>query len=520
MKNSTIKRNLLALICLLIPLLNFAQYTYTTQPNAANGKDAIISEANTSNLGTNPQLWALAWTYGGSNNGRGLVQFDLSPIPSNAIITDARLSLWAWNQSGGAGSHSQNQGDNAAYIERITSSWQEMTVLWSNKPSTTTLHRDSLEGTTNPALNYPNINVTKLVIDMIQYGNYGFMLREKIEAPFHKLNFCSSDHNDSTKHPKLVVSYITIDILKNDVSCHGFNNGTAKVVVGGNLNNVSYLWSTGALTDSIGGLSPGTYTVMIHYTPTDSILKSITINTPPAYTINTSNGAVICQGDSILLTASTNGYTTYNYFWNNNLPNGSQHKVAPQYSTIYTVYAVDSNNCYSDTSMIIVGVNPKPQPSLGADRIIFQNDSIKLDPGTFASYLWSTGDTTQSIMVYGNSLPIGNHKYIVEVENQNNCTAKDSIAILIANSIQSVHQDSNFKIYPNPTSSWFNISNDKSIYINNVLIFDAQGKLIIEERIESNRINIRINIDKLSRGQYYILIQTKKGNIKRQLSVK
>ncbi|MEO5673255.1 MAG: T9SS type A sorting domain-containing protein, partial [Chitinophagales bacterium] len=64
----------------------------------------------------------------------------------------------------------------------------------------------------NPAQDYPNINVKKMVKYMVNHPNknYGFMLRLKDEAALYSsLKFASSDHSNASIHPKLKVCYTT-----------------------------------------------------------------------------------------------------------------------------------------------------------------------------------------------------------------------------------------------------------------------------------------------------------------------
>jgi hypothetical protein len=51
--------------------------------------------------------------------------------------------------------------------------------------------------------------VTNLVVDMLASPDesFGFMLQMQVEEYYRKLNFCTSDHEDSSKHPKLEICY-------------------------------------------------------------------------------------------------------------------------------------------------------------------------------------------------------------------------------------------------------------------------------------------------------------------------
>ena len=225
------------IISILILLYSFnvnSQTTITLQPDATEGKDAFLhslsSEANR-NYGSNPQLAANAWTFG-SNTGiiRSVVDFDFSKIPNGAIIQSANLTLYAWDSSNGFGQHSTLSGSNECWIQRITSDWNENTVTWNNQPMTTTTNQVPILASTYPSQNFHNIDVSKMVQDMINSPStsFGFLIRLQNESYYRRMNFASSDHNNESLHPKLVICYTkttdTENSLKQDFEFNLFPN--------------------------------------------------------------------------------------------------------------------------------------------------------------------------------------------------------------------------------------------------------------------------------------------------------
>lgn len=206
----------------LVALLFFAtasesQVTLVLQPGPEEGKDVLLhglQGKRDENLGDNPQLVANAWTYQ-SEPGivRSVFSFDLSPVPQGSSVVSAYLSLYAWNSDQSQGPHSALSGSNDFLLKRITSYWQEETVTWNTQPATTNTNQLLLEGTDDPAKDYLDIDVTALVTDMVNDpGNsFGFMIRLQTEQYYRRINFCSSDHVDPVKHPRLVVTYFEGD---------------------------------------------------------------------------------------------------------------------------------------------------------------------------------------------------------------------------------------------------------------------------------------------------------------------
>lgn len=178
-----------------------------------NGKDAVLHGLPTQvniNYGQNPQLPAEAWTFGGETGViRSVFQFDLSSIPPKAQILKASLTLYAWGSETGLGKHSPKSGSNEGLLQRVTSNWDENTVTWDTQPTATEANQVLLPPSTSPDQNYIDIDVTNLVQDMKinPEASFGFMLKLKTESKYRALNFCSKEHADPSRHPKLTVEY-------------------------------------------------------------------------------------------------------------------------------------------------------------------------------------------------------------------------------------------------------------------------------------------------------------------------
>ncbi|MEO8761131.1 MAG: DNRLRE domain-containing protein [Bacteroidia bacterium] len=179
------------------------------QPDTA-GKDAYITSLSSSaNYGTYIENDAISWTNGGTAfNSRSLIQFNLSSIPTTAVVTSAVLSLYGDTST----SNTQGStGSNAAYLNMITSSWQENTVTWNNQPTTTTTNQVIVPQSTSTSQNYPSINIANFVQSWVTTpsANNGMMLDLQTEATYRSLVLCSSDYPHAGQHPKLEVCYTT-----------------------------------------------------------------------------------------------------------------------------------------------------------------------------------------------------------------------------------------------------------------------------------------------------------------------
>jgi hypothetical protein len=158
----------------------------------------------------------------------------------------------------------------------------------------------------------------------------------------------------------------------------------------------------------ISGSTAGSY--VITYTDTDAATATfdLSINTIPTVTVSASAGT-ICDGESTILTASgANSYT-----WSND-GTGASITVSPSTTTIFTATGTDSNGCTSSGGTTIT-VNALPSVSISGTLTYCSGASTTLDAGSFVSYLWSNGETTQTI-----SATAGN--YTVTVTDSNGCS--------------------------------------------------------------------------------------------------
>jgi gliding motility-associated-like protein len=181
----------------------------------------------------------------------------------------------------------------------------------------------------------------------------------------------------------------------------------------------SYDWSTGATTQTIQTKTSGEYIVTV--TDVNGCEASDTVNlvVNPLPTPNLGNDIAICiDANEVNFDAGT--FNTY--AWNTGATSQTiQTKTAGEY--IITV--IDANGCEaSDTVNLIV--NPLPSPNLGADVTICADaNEVNFDAGTFTSYAWNTGATSQTIQTKTAG------EYIITVIDANGCEASDTVNLVV-----------------------------------------------------------------------------------------
>ena len=151
--------------------------------------------------------------------------------------------------------------------------------------------------------------------------------------------------------PVNVPIVVTATII--DVNCNGGNDGAIDVTISGGLAPFTYLWNTGSTTQDLSNLSQGNYTITV----TDAqgqVQTASYIVTEPA-TISTSYNSVSTSApglsDGAIYTTTTGGVLPYSYYWVS--PYATTQNLLNIGAGTYTFYAIDANNCFS-TSIIIV----------------------------------------------------------------------------------------------------------------------------------------------------------------------
>src|SRR6185503_16267194 len=177
---------LLLMTCVVLQNFSSAQTTVALRIDAGGADATIDNYVPSSNYPNEIELASRAWTIGSVPVvWRSVFKFDLSCIPSNAVIQNASLSLYYATQNG-FGNQLQESltNSNESVLQRITSSWSENTVTWNNQPSITTTDETILPQSTSGTQDYTNLDVTAMVQQMLATVNDGFLLKLTNEVEY------------------------------------------------------------------------------------------------------------------------------------------------------------------------------------------------------------------------------------------------------------------------------------------------------------------------------------------------
>lgn len=219
-----------------------------------------------------------------------------------------------------------------------------------------------------------------------------------------------NDCEDSDDVLVTVVSEVIADAGEDVTICQ--NSSTTLTATGG----TNYLWSTGETTQSII-VSPNvttTYSVTVS-SGNSSDADDVMVIVNPNPTANAGSDVTISEGENTTLTASGGE----SYVWSTGETTQSI-SVSPNSTTTYTVIAI-LNGCEDTDDVVVIVETEQVVADAGADVDICQGDSVTLTANGGTDYLWSTGETTQSITVNPNSTTI----YTVIVSNETSSDTDD-----------------------------------------------------------------------------------------------
>jgi gliding motility-associated-like protein len=223
------------------------------------------------------------------------------------------------------------------------------------------------------------------------------------------------------------VSAISLTVTTTDVSCFGFNNGTATATPSGGTPPYTYLWTpTDQTTSTATNLPQGVYSILVMDTNDCILQPGILINEPLPLSSAATFTEVSCfGGNNGTATVTTSGGTPpYTYLWDANAGNQATSTASGLIAGSYSVVITDTNGC-KDTAAVMVS-EPLTPISLSTTTTPVNcfggNDgtaTVSPSGGTSPySIQWDAGTGNQTALTATN-LIAGN--YTVIVTDTNGC---------------------------------------------------------------------------------------------------
>ncbi len=241
-----------------------------------------------------------------------------------------------------------------------------------------------------------------------------------------------TDANACTKTQSATITQplpLVVSVASNtNVSCNGAATGSMTSTVTGGVPSYSYLWSTGATTANISGLSAGSYTCYATDANGCTTNASSTISQPASLTGTAITTNVACFGGTtgaINLTP-TGGTAPYTFNWGGGITTEDRTGLT---AGTYSVTITDANECTGTASATIT----QPSSAISGSTVI---TNVSCNAGTNGAInLTATGGTSPYTFNWGGGITTEDRTgltagaYSVVITDANGCTATVSKTI-------------------------------------------------------------------------------------------
>lgn len=257
----------------------------------------------------------------------------------------------------------------------------------------------------------------------------------------------------------------------------------------------------------------------------DSELLEINVLSEVSVIVNIEASAnPICVDDAVTFTATPiNGGENPIYQWQLNGEDVGDNSPSFTYSDVEAndhifCYLTSSENCASTTPSMsnVIDMESYDTPDFEINATpndtACTNQSIVLDANYQAlSYIWSTGETSQQIVVTNESGPSGGTQvYNIELVDENGCDGYDTISVFF-DPCAGIYSDLNkndIEVFPNPATDIISIKLNDFDADGKIEIYSSIGKLMEAIDLSSQLQNDQINVDisSFKKGLYHIRI--------------
>jgi hypothetical protein len=219
-----------------------------------------------------------------------------------------------------------------------------------------------------------------------------------------------------------------------NVSCAGANDGTATATLTGGASPITYLWSNGATTQSINGLSGGNYAVQMQDANGCPASVSVLVSEPLA--LNTqlvaTNVSSTTAQDGTASASANGGIAPYSYLWSNGATTQTIQNLA---IGTYSATVTDANGCTASQSATVNGINCTLTLSIeNIHNVACANSTggdatLNIFGGDAVNIVWSNGQT--GTMASG----LGVGTYTATATDANGCMQTQTVTIIAVDHI-------------------------------------------------------------------------------------
>ena len=334
-------------------------------------------------------------------------------------------------------------------------------------------------------------------------GNYSLTVSDTIEGG------CTSTFEFEILEPD---SPLQLEVIEqSDESCQGETDGRIEVSASGGMagpnGEYNFIWTnnvTGPILDSIG---PGEYIVRV----TDALgcerstIVEIGTTIPPVITdLSSQNPSCFDSEDGSIeleIELGTGGALTVNW------DSGDVGAIIENLGAgVYTAIVSDEAGCTDEISTELVAPD-----SLSLNVVVTNESSsgafdgevqISVSGGT-ATYTYILGENNPTNNPIFTGLTAGD--YCIIVIDANECEAEICFTVDVMTSVNDLDKKTIKNLYPNPASDHVTVELEDELQAGSYLeILGVDGRLLRTESINGNQTQIKISLEGLIDGVYYL----------------
>jgi hypothetical protein len=459
--------SVVSLIFILISISKLMAVTVTLSPSADG-----LTYSPSGGDGNSQQL-----VVGKGNNGsiyQSALKFSLSSIPSNAIITSAKLKLFYYQAS--------TSSYKNVYVYKANSSWSESNISYGN-PGYTGIYYDyqSVGGSSDK---WEDWDVTNLVSGWVNGSitNNGMLLRTTSSSST-MLFFRSSEYSSSSKRPKLEITYTTASNPNPTVS-----NATVSsniITLGDYVDFTVYAKNLGGDANIYGSISVS-YPELDNVGDANYVNKVSSSSDSPGYE-DREKGEQVWNTISQSMQSATCLLTEWgDDNWKNGETNYCKFRIYPQATgTFYILYRVTMKNSTGEITY--------PSSSIHTDQQGFKVNRITITVNPPQCDLSVTlknanGSSTPIPGTYGDVLLYDNNWNFVDDDNSNSSGVCNINNIPYGTYNYEVYHDNGTTIFGN--EYWGTKSNINLNSVNHSSTFTRNMPYVEEVKVYANNIDV------------------------------
>ena len=321
-------------------------------------------------------------------------------------------------------------------------------------------------------------------------------------------NGCASSSTMIIPQPDV----FSVNTTSTDNLCAGSANGTATAVMTGGTAPFQFYWNSTPpqFTETVVGLSSGTYTVIVTDLHGCTSSSQATVSNQPAVPIvlnivNIQDNSCFGESEGSAMVSTSGGTPPYTYLWNSTPPQPSFYAHNLPAGT-YTITVTDNLGCTSSIDAVV------SEPAQVVSSFVFgtnQGTVIFINQSSPGTYYWNFSDGSSSTI----TSPV--HDYFIS-GNYNVCltvydicdtvTSCQEVPVIIVNS--SLIASETFSVYPNPAQSVLFIETGTKWHSEYSLkLYDKLGRVLCSKTFSGSQSSIDVSL--LPAGMYFLMINEK-----------